>query len=69
MLLQLVSAHLPAAWTLENLLQVTSPSQITTQALDVGSQLRTSATASNSTAKDSGVWAKVQLPAAETGLQ
>lgn len=55
MLLQLVSAHLPAAWTLENLLQVTSPSQITTQALDVGSQLRTSATASNSTAKDSGV--------------
>lgn len=69
MLFQLVSAHLPAAWILENLLQVTSPSQITAQALDVGSQLCTSATASNSRAKDSKVWAKVQLPAAETGMQ
>lgn len=48
MLLQLVSAHLPAAWILENLLQVTSPSQITTQALPVPYFC-------NSLAKDSGV--------------
>jgi len=58
MLHQLVLAGLPAAWILEILLQEASMPRIVTQALDVGSQLHASVTASGSGARDGGDAAK-----------